>query len=77
MLPSALVGWVTGRYVMIIHGDMVRIAGEAKLVIMHDGGVVEKAFFIPNASVRGFERLVRGKNPLFVVEAVMRICGLC
>ncbi len=33
--------------------------------------------FIPRAPLRGFEKMAEGKNPLFAVEAVMRICGLC
>ncbi len=57
---------------------LARIAGEAVLLTYHDGGgVVERAYFISKAPVRGFERLVKGKNPLFVVEAVKRICGFC
>ena len=54
-----------------------RIAGEAKLVLYEEEGEVRKAFFIATAPVRGFEKMVVGKNPLFAVEAVMRICGLC
>ncbi|NJE85357.1 coenzyme F420 hydrogenase [Thermococcus sp. CX2] len=54
-----------------------RIAGEAKLVLYEEDGTVQDALFIATAPVRGFEKLVVGKNPLFAVEAVMRICGLC
>lgn len=54
-----------------------RIAGEAKLVLYEENGTVTNAFFIATAPVRGFEKMVIGKNPLFAVEAVMRICGLC
>ncbi|MFA4668855.1 nickel-dependent hydrogenase large subunit [Pyrococcus kukulkanii] len=57
--------------------EVCRIAGEAKLVLYEEGGVVQDAFFVATAPVRGFEKLVVGKNPLFAVEAVMRICGLC
>ena len=56
---------------------LVRIAGEARFVVFHDGEKVVKSYFISTAPVRGFERLVLGKNPIFVVEAIMRICGLC
>ncbi len=58
--------------------ELVRIAGEA-ILITYCGqeGVVERAYFIPRAPIRGFERLVKGKNPLFVIEAVKRICGFC
>ncbi len=54
-----------------------RIAGEAKLILYEDNGTVQDALFIATAPVRGFEKMVVGKNPLFAVEAVMRICGLC
>ncbi len=57
--------------------ELQRIGGEAEYIVYHSNGVVQEAFFITTAPVRGFERLVRGKNPLFVVEAVMRICGIC
>ncbi|NJD98571.1 coenzyme F420 hydrogenase [Thermococcus sp. LS1] len=54
-----------------------RIAGEAKLVLYEEDGTVQDALFIATAPIRGFEKLAVGKNPLFAVEAVMRICGLC
>ncbi len=54
-----------------------RIAGEAKLILYEEDGTVRDAMFMATAPVRGFERMVVGKNPLFAVEAVMRICGLC
>ncbi|WP_227738746.1 nickel-dependent hydrogenase large subunit [Thermococcus eurythermalis] len=54
-----------------------RIAGEAKLILYEEDGIVQDALFIATAPVRGFEKMVIGKNPLFAVEAVMRICGLC
>ncbi|AFL95354.1 coenzyme F420 hydrogenase subunit alpha (frhA) [Thermococcus cleftensis] len=56
---------------------MCRVAGEAKLVLYEENGTVTDALFITTAPVRGFEKMVIGKNPLFAVEAVMRICGLC
>ncbi len=58
--------------------ELVRIAGEAVLITYcGQEGLVERAYFIPKAPIRGFERLVKGKNPLFVIEAVKRICGFC
>ncbi|HIQ03450.1 MAG TPA: coenzyme F420 hydrogenase [Desulfurococcales archaeon] len=54
-----------------------RIAGEAKLIVFHDGSKVTDTFFLTSTPVRGFERIVLGKNPLFVIEAVKRICGIC
>jgi len=54
-----------------------RVAGEAKLILYEEDGIVQDALFISMAPVRGFEKMVVGKNPLFAVEAVMRICGLC
>ncbi len=56
---------------------MDRIGGEAEFLVVSVGGVVSDAYFVATAPVRGFERLVRGKNPVFVVNAVMRICGIC
>ncbi|HIP75496.1 MAG TPA: coenzyme F420 hydrogenase [Thermococcus paralvinellae] len=64
-----------GEYLQI--NELCRVAGEAKLILHHENGEVKKANFIAIAPVRGFEKLVIGKNPLFAVEAVMRICGLC
>ncbi len=57
--------------------QLSRIGGEAEYLVYTDGERIVDAYFISRAPVRGFERIVRGKNPLFVVEAVMRICGLC
>ncbi len=54
-----------------------RIAGDAKLFLYEEDGEVKRASFIATAPVRGFEKMIVGKNPLFAVEAVMRICGLC
>ena len=56
---------------------LVRIGGEAELVVEHDGEKPIKAYFVTHAPVRGFEKMLEGKNPLFVVEAAMRICGIC
>lgn len=56
---------------------LYRIAGEAEFLVISDNGKIRKAYFISVAPVRGFEKLVVGKNPVFVVEAIMRICGLC
>ncbi len=57
--------------------DLQRVGGEAELLAYDVGGIVEKAYFITTAPVRGFERIVKGKNPVFAVNAVMRICGIC
>ncbi len=57
--------------------ELPRIAGDALYYLIVKGDVVSDAFFIPVAPLRGFERIARGKNPEFVVEAVKRICGFC
>jgi len=57
--------------------EVYRIAGEAKLVFYTEGEIVKDSYFITTAPVRGFEKLIIGKNPLFAIEAVMRICGIC
>ncbi len=57
--------------------DLQRIGGEAEFLVYEKNGIVEKAYFITTAPVRGFERIVKGKNPVFAVNAVMRICGIC
>jgi len=62
---------------LVLSRDLERIGGEAKIVAYHDGERVVDAFFVTTAPVRGFEKLVLGKSPLFVIEAVMRICGIC
>ncbi len=61
----------------VITRPLYRIAGEAEFVVFSDNDRIAKAYFISTAPVRGFEKLVVGKNPMFVVEAVMRICGFC
>jgi len=61
----------------VLNLDLFRIGGEAKYLVYTKNDIAINAFFISRAPVRGFERLVRGKNPLFVVEATMRICGIC
>lgn len=61
----------------IVLDKVCRIAGEAKLILYEEEGIVQDALFIATAPVRGFEKMVIGKNPLFTVEAAMRICGLC
>ncbi len=57
--------------------DLQRVGGEAEFLAYDEDGVVQKAYFITTAPVRGFERIVKGKNPVFTVNAVMRICGIC
>ncbi|HIP57454.1 MAG TPA: coenzyme F420 hydrogenase [Ignisphaera aggregans] len=57
--------------------QLERICGEAKLVAVHDGSRIVDAYFLALNPVRGFEKLVLGKSPLFVLEAVKRICGVC
>ncbi|HDI74848.1 MAG TPA: coenzyme F420 hydrogenase [Thermoprotei archaeon] len=56
---------------------LVRIGGEAKLVVEHDGEKPIRAYLVTRAPVRGFEKMLEGKNPLFAIEAAMRICGIC
>ncbi|AHF80876.1 nickel-dependent hydrogenase large subunit [Thermococcus paralvinellae] len=57
--------------------SITRIMGEAKLVFQQEDGIVQDAFFISTAPLRGFEKLVIGKDSLFTIKAVMRICGVC
>lgn len=57
--------------------SLARVFGEAHFIALHNGKIVIDGFFIPYAPIRAFERLIRGKNPLFVIEATMRICGVC
>ncbi len=57
--------------------ELARIGGEAKYFVLEENGVAREAYFVSTAPIRGFEKLVMGKNPFFVVEAVMRICGIC
>ncbi|KAA0005946.1 MAG: coenzyme F420 hydrogenase [Thermoplasmata archaeon] len=52
--------------------DIPRIGGEARLV-----STGSATLFITTAPVRGFEKMVEGKSPSFVIQAVMRICGIC
>lgn len=54
-----------------------RIKDEAKLVLQQEDGIVQDALFILTAPLRGFEKLVIGKDPFFTIKAVMRICGVC
>ncbi len=57
--------------------ELERIGGEAELLAFAENGIVKDAYFVTTAPVRGFEKLVKGKNPVFVINAVMRICGIC
>jgi len=57
--------------------DLARIGGEARFLVYHDGRKVIDSFFISRAPIRGFEKLMVGKNPIFAIEAAMRICGIC
>lgn len=52
--------------------EIARICGEGKVVIKDSN-----SYFLPTSVVRGFEKMLEGKHPLFVTEAVMRICGIC
>ena len=61
----------------IIDIDLARIGGDAKFIVLHDGKKICDAYFISKAPIRGFEKLMVGKNPVFAVEASMRICGIC
>lgn len=57
--------------------NLDRIGGEAVLLLYTFNDIVKKAYFVATAPIRGFEKLVVGKNPVFVINAVMRICGIC
>lgn len=52
--------------------EISRICGEGKALIKDSN-----LYFLPTSVVRGFEKMLEGKHPLFVTEAVMRICGVC
>ncbi len=52
--------------------EVVRICGEGKVILKDN-----TSWFFPTAPIRGFEKIVEGKSPIFIVEAVMRICGVC
>ncbi len=43
--------------------ELPRIVGKAEFVAINEEGKIIKAFFIPTAPIRGFENLVKGKNP--------------
>ncbi|NJE08037.1 coenzyme F420 hydrogenase [Thermococcus sp. M39] len=57
--------------------SVTRIMGEAKLIFQQEDGIVQDALFVSTAPLRGFEKLVIGKDSLFTIKAVMRICGVC
>lgn len=57
--------------------ELMRIGGEAQFLVYHKDGRIDKAYFISRAPIRGFEKIMIGKNPVFAVEASMRICGIC
>lgn len=55
-----------------------RHEGHAKLVLtINDDHIIEKAYYLSTAMVRGFEYLVRERTYKFAPYAAMRICGLC
>jgi|GEM_PF-6249979 len=47
--------------------EITRICGEGKVVIKDSN-----LYFLPTYVVRGFEKMLEGKHPLFVTETVMR-----
>ncbi len=57
--------------------QLERIGGDADFIVLHKDGVIRDAYFVSRAPIRGFEKLMIGKNPIFAVEASMRICGIC
>ncbi len=57
--------------------DLFRIGGEAEFLVLHKDGIIVDSYFIARAPVRGFEKMLIGKNPIFAIEAAMRICGIC
>ncbi len=57
--------------------ELQRIGGEASFVVYVEDGRIVDAYFVSLAPIRGFERIVRGKNAVFAVNAAMRICGIC
>ena len=61
----------------IIRKELQRIGGEAELIAYASNEKIVDAYFVSLAPIRGFERIVRGKNPIFAVNAAMRICGIC
>jgi len=55
-----------------------RIEGHAKMVLTADDeGIIQDSSFYSTSLVRGFEYLVRGRTPEFVIKLVQRICGIC
>lgn len=55
-----------------------RHEGHAKLVLhVNDDNIIENAYYLSTAMVRGFEYLVRERIYKFAPYAAMRICGLC
>lgn len=57
--------------------DLQRVCGEVKFLMYCKSNKVEKAFFLTNYPFRGFDNIVKGKNPIFALYALMRICGIC
>ncbi|MEX0568682.1 MAG: nickel-dependent hydrogenase large subunit [Candidatus Njordarchaeota archaeon] len=57
--------------------DLLRIGGDAEFIVKHDGEKILDAYFVSRAPIRGFEKIMIGKNPVFAVEISMRICGIC
>ncbi len=76
-VPSRVYLVVLVGIVAVLERVVDRLAGEAKVVVLHDGNHVVDVYFSCTAPVRGFEKLVLGKSFMFAVEALMRICGIC
>jgi coenzyme F420 hydrogenase subunit alpha len=66
-----------GDGVSIIRKDLQRIEGEAEFIAYASKEKIVDAYFVSLAPIRGFERIVKGKNPVFAINAAMRICGIC
>lgn len=61
----------------IVYRNLQRIGGDAELIAYAMDEKIVDAYFISLAPIRGFERIVKGKSPIFAVNAAMRICGIC
>lgn len=57
---------------------MTRIPGEASLALLRSAnGAVKEAVLRALLPVRAFESFVKGKSPVFAIEGIKRICGVC
>lgn len=60
----------------LVVGPFNRVEGDLEVTLDISGGRVDKAY-VDSTLYRGFEQILRGKDPMDALVFVPRICGIC